>query len=272
MREEASTGEGSSPRNEANRSLQRAVSIIEVLAQAAEQGQEFVPLTSLAKRSGLAKSTVHRLLQGLDDAMFVSSDGGGGYRLGTGLVRIGDLARRSNRQLDPVADALRRLAAMTGDTAFYTERVGTIGVCVWREDGTGPFRNNVLAVGDRHPLGVGAGSLAILAALPPETAGTIQQENLRTFGPDAVDGRVLRSDPFTEALTSAREQGWALNAGTFVEESWAIGMAIPAADSGVHSALSVASIRSRLQEPRRTMIVEALHRECAALADSGALA
>ena len=50
-------------------------------------------------------------------------------------------------------------------------------VCVLREDGDYPLKTHVLLPGDRHPLGVGAGSLAILAALPDDEVDACLQAN-----------------------------------------------------------------------------------------------
>ncbi len=203
----------------------------------------------------------------------VGTTADGRYILGRSLVRKGELARQSHRSLADIADSVGRIAALTGDTAFYTERSGSIGICVWREDGNGPFRNNVLSVGDQHPLGIGAGALAILAALPEDEAERIQEDNLAVFDEETQAGRILRTPTFASALGEARAQGWAVNTGMVVDESWAVGVALPrdaalAPDSVTddlwlrpEGALSVASVRSRLQPPRLARIVEALRHE-----------
>ena len=61
--------------------------------------------------------------------------------------------------------SLQRLAQKTGDTAFASILEGTAAICVAREVGDFPIRTLTLSVGDRRPLGVGAGSLALLASL-----------------------------------------------------------------------------------------------------------
>lgn len=269
-------------RNDGNRSFRRAAVILDALARAQEHSGAPLSLTRLTEETGLAKSTVHRLLRALQDVGLVSGDGDGQYVLGRGLVRLGRLARGAHRDLDAIGDALARLAALTGDTSFYTERSGTIAVCLMREDGNGPFRNNVLAVGDRHPLGIGGGSLAILAALPPAEAARITEENLRAYGDDTEAGAILRSERYARALHEARSTGRAVNPGLVVDESWAVGVAVPppgrtSASEGAEpvpddereawGALSVASIRSRLQEPRLSQITAALRKEAAALAE-----
>lgn len=262
-------GEGSVQRNDVNRSFRRASAILDALARAVEADGTSLSLTELATEIGLAKSSVHRLLRGLLDVGLVGTAADGRYILGRSLVRKGELARQAHRSFADIAASVGRIAALTGDTAFYTERSGSIGICVWREDGNGPFRNNVLSVGDQHPLGIGAGALAMLAALPEDEAERIQEDNLAVFDEETQAGRILRTPTFASALDDARVQGWAVNTGMVVDESWAVGVALPhdaelASDStsdDLEGAFSVASVRSRLQPPRLARIVEALQHE-----------
>jgi DNA-binding IclR family transcriptional regulator len=48
---------------------------------------------------------------------------------------------------------------------FFTVRHGDESICLSRDEGDFPLRNQVQKPGDRFPLGVGAGSCAMLAAL-----------------------------------------------------------------------------------------------------------
>lgn len=250
-----------------NQSFQRAVAVLNGIAAQVADGRAEASLTALAKQTGMAKSTVHRLLRGLCEAGFAVPTPEGKYQLGRDLIRLGELSRTTNLAFASAVSSLRRLAAFTGDAVFYTERRGTVSLCVWREDGNGPFRNNILSVGDVHPLGVSAGALAILADLPEDEANQVMAENLMTFSPDTLAGSALRNEMFAHEYVEARQSGWALNTGWWVEDSWAVGMAIPGSvRDGGGAALSVATIRTRLQEPRRSQILAALRCEVELLA------
>ena len=52
------------------------------------------------------------------------------------------------------------------DSSFLSVRRDNYAVCLYREEGTYPVRTHALQAGLQHPLGVGAGSLAMLSALP----------------------------------------------------------------------------------------------------------
>lgn len=260
-------GRGTVDPNKDNRSFQRAVTLLDAIADAVVAGRSDISLSDLSARTSMAKSTAHRLLKGLGDAGFVEVGLKGRYKLGPELIRLGEISRRANPVADAVSDSLGRLAALTGDTIFYAERRGTLDECMRREDGDGPFRNNVLSVGDRHPLGITAGSLAMLAAMPEDEAERNLEENRMTFGPETRSGAVLRSEKFLRQYSAARRDEWAVNTGWWLEDSWAVAVAIPGSvGSGGGASLSVATIRSRLSGPRLEKTVIALKSEAELLA------
>src|SRR5262249_47985137 len=92
------------------------------------------------------------------------------YVLGPLTCQLGRIAIERVDLYKLSGPALTRLAAATGDTVFLIVRDGFESVCVERKSGTYPIKTFVVDVGTRRPLGVGAGSLAILATLPPEEA------------------------------------------------------------------------------------------------------
>ncbi|MEQ3553720.1 IclR family transcriptional regulator [Pseudonocardia nematodicida] len=239
-------------------SIQRALVLLDLVAVTARDRPGGVSLAELARTSGRPKGSVHRVLTALVHAGYVAQDPDtSGYRLGVQAAVLGELAGYGADRLgDAATDSLIRLADSSGDTTFLTVRRGSYALCTRRQEGSGPIRNNALAVGDRHPLGIGAGSLAILAALPDDEVAAA----LAATAP--ARRRYLRFDD--EALwhlvQRSRADGYALNDGRFVAGSWAIGVPLHDADGRVVAALSVASIEQRLGPERRAELAAELHR------------
>jgi len=131
-------------------------------------------------------------------------------------------------------------------------------VCTRREEGSGPIRSFALAVGDRHPLGVGAGSLAVLSALDDDEVEAVLAANaaiLQRHYP------LIDLDTLTSLVARTRESGFALNEGFAAPGSWAVGVVLRDAMGQPVAALSIASIEERLSGARRYELVEAMHRE-----------
>ena len=104
-------------------SVDRALSILEVLARAGEAG-----VTEIAAELGVHKSTAFRLVATLEAHRLVEQTGDRGrYRLGVGILR---LAGATTARLDLVQEArpiCRQLAADTGETVNVAVLVRQLG-------------------------------------------------------------------------------------------------------------------------------------------------
>jgi DNA-binding IclR family transcriptional regulator len=140
----------------------RAIALLKLVASSRSQQLRLVDLADLA---GLEKSTAHRLLQRLEQEGMLVRDGKTGYRVGPLAYELG-LAARPDSDLHEVSQpALNQLARSTGEMIFLVKRSGFQTVCLDRIDGDFPIRTLTRGIGDRHPLGAGAGGMAILAAM-----------------------------------------------------------------------------------------------------------
>lgn len=241
-------------------SLRRALVLLNVIGVMGQERPQGVALSDLSRVTGLPKPSVHRVLTALVETGYVERTADSGhYRLGMQARILGDMAGRAPEPLlDPCRDSLARLADLSEDTVFLTVRKGSFSVCVLREDGGGQIRNYALAVGDRHPLGIGAGSLAILSALAPEESDRELSANAEILARHypLIDVESLRN-----IVRRTRQEGYALNEGLVAPGSWAIGMEVRDKHRQPVAALSIATIEPRLLEPRRLDLVAAMRRE-----------
>lgn len=237
----------------------RASLILRALAEGAAEGMR---LSGVARATGLGKSTVLRLLKALIDVGYVEFDDRAKlYRMGYALFALGQAAGRFHL-VDLAAAGLDRLAARTGDTVFLSVRRGDAALCVDRRTGSFPIRTLTLSVGDRRPLGVGAGSLALLAFEPEAEVERILQANrAERAGYDAFDDDALRW-----MIGHARDKGYAFNDGRIVTAMNAVGVPVLDRAGQVVAALSVAAIQERMTPDRVAGLVEMLRTEAQALA------
>ena len=216
-------------------------------------------MTDLVTSSGLTKPTARRTLGALVRAGLLDQDDASRrYHLGAESCVLGMLAARRFGIHARAIDGLTRLSQATGDTAFLSVRRDLHIVCFHREEGPFPIRSHVLQVGDRHPLGIGAGSLAVLAALPDDeveraiAANTaIILEKYPAYSAGLLQSAVLRT----------RKEGYALNPGLLMKGSWGIGVAVCDPRGRPVYAISLAAIEDRLDEVRRLELIPMLKRE-----------
>ena len=238
--------------------VERALRLLSFVGRAAEAG---VSLAEVVRDSGLNKPTARRLLMALMRSRLVEQDGlSRRYYMGGELYVLGMLASRRHGLLDMAADSLRRLSAASTDTSFVSMRRDDYSVCLHREEGTHPVRTHALLSGDQNPLGVGAGSLAMLAALSDAEIDAILQ-HIEPVIAEHYPG--YSREIIWQDVASTRESGYALNPGRVISSSWGIGMAILLPDGRLAGALSMAAIDSRMGEARQLELAALLREEVA---------
>jgi DNA-binding IclR family transcriptional regulator len=240
------------------RSVERAAAVVQVVADGGAAGSR---LTAIAAATGLQKTTVHRLLATLVQLGWLEQDATtGAFHLGLGLVALGTAAANRHGLLDLANPRLLRLAELTADTVYLSVRIGARALCVDRVTGGFPIRTLTLGPGDRRPLGVGAGSLALLAWLPDEEIDPIITQSAAAGSGPLADPAVLH-----QLIDEARARGYAHNPGLIVPGASGVGVPVRGNDGRPIAALSVAAIDSRLAEPRRAQVVRWLTKEAAEL-------
>lgn len=237
-------------------SVDRALALLDLIARGPDEG---LALGALVAGSGLNKATVRRLLLALIRGGLVAQDGGTRlYHLGDQAQVLGARAARRPGLARVAGESVMRLAQETGDAALLSVRRGAFSLCLLREEGAWPIRTHALMPGQTHPLGVGAGSLAMLAALPDDEVRAVIAANAEQLarhypghGPEALVAQVAQT----------RTAGVALNPGRVIEGSWGLGVALFWPDGRLAGALSVAAVEARMRDDRRPALIRNLRAE-----------
>lgn len=245
------------PSDTGTQSVDRALMLLTLIGARGDQG---ATLAGLVTDSGLNKATVRRLALALIRAGMVEQDAACRYHLGAQMQVLGAQAARRPGLMAAAGESVMRLAQVTGDAALLSVRRGSSALCLMREEGGYPLRSHALVAGQAHPLGVGAGSLAMLAALPDDEADTI----LRAIAPVLADRYpALTPDRMRDLITRTRAEGVALNPGLVIEGSWGLGIALRHPDGRLAGALSVATVEARMRPDRLPDLTRHLRAEAA---------
>jgi DNA-binding IclR family transcriptional regulator len=239
-----------------SQSVDRALGLLSLVSYFGDQGGA---LSDIIEQSGLNKPTARRLLLALIRAGLLEQDPmTRRYYLGQEAYVLGTLATRRYGLLQISRDSLNFLSAKTQDTSFLSIQRDNYAVCLHREEGTYPIRTHALQAGYRHPLGVGAGSLAILAAMADDEIEAIlaanETELLAEF-PDLAPPQI-RAD-----IATARKNDFALNPGRILANSWGIGLAIRYPNGRPAGALSIAAIDIRMHPERQVELASLMRAE-----------
>ncbi|MEV0385014.1 IclR family transcriptional regulator [Nonomuraea sp. NPDC050643] len=244
---------------ESIQSIERAAAILEAVAAGDGHGRRLI---DIAADTGLRKATAHRILGTLAQVGLVEQDERTSrFHLGLRLFSLGMTAANRYGLADLASECMLRLAERTHDTVYLTVRSGNEAVCVDRVTGMFPIKTLSLNVGDRRPLGVGAGNLAMLAWLPDHEIREIVAAN----APRYPHFGKLDSATIMALVEESRELGYAFNDRLILAGMRAVGVPVMGHDERPVAALSVAAITERMSAARRADIVAWLAGEAKAL-------
>lgn len=236
----------------------RSFALLDAIAQRSPDG---VRVQELCEVLAIHRVTVHRLLKGLIDLGYVEQATNRRYHLGAASWSLG-LAASRRFDLAQAADrALTRAEEASSDTVFLMRRTGTFAICVARREGSYPVRLLVMDVGSRRPLGIGASSVAILAALEPREIEEVIRENRAAY----AEFGTRDPDMVRDLVRDARQRGFAFSPGAVIPEVHAIGVPVRDRAGRPVAALSIATVEARMREPRRSELAALLKDEAAAI-------
>jgi DNA-binding IclR family transcriptional regulator len=240
-------------------SVQRAFSVLRALAGTQAAGGR---VTHIAKTTGLTQATTHRLLQSLVAEHIVEQDSSSKlYRLSIDFFALAAQAGNSMDLRSVCRPYMLRLCASLADTIFLLVRSGFDAVCLDRSEGPLPIRSFTGDIGGRVPLGMGQGSLAILAFLPE----TEREEIIRYNVPRMREHGLFDEVYLRTEIERVRELGYGGRNTNLLDGMAGVGVPVLDREGRAVAALSVGTISARLGPERLPTVVAMLKREAKAI-------
>lgn len=225
-------------------SLSRGLQIIGILAD----GRNGLPLTEIARKAGLSKSSAHRLLQVLLQEGFVTQDGEvSHYRLSLKLLALSSnlIAGLGLDQLvRPLLEELSQATKQTVHLALWDSSVAVYAVYAQKIDPPSSIRM-YSQVGKRVPMYCTGLGKAILAFLPEERAKeVVAVEELKRHTPNTI----TKSTALLEHLSLIRSRGYALDEEEHEEGIRCIAAPLLDQQNRVLGAVSLATLAFRVDK------------------------
>lgn len=182
--------------------LAKAMTVVDALALHGEMSP-----AEISTVTGIARSTVYRLLGGLQEAGLVELRDESSASLTLKWTVLADDAQNAMTEWEPVAPALQAITDACGMTAFLSLRRGDETICIRWVQGTG-IDALVLRPGRTLPLHSGAAGRAALAALTEdEREEYLSRTPFKPFNHNSlVSRRALVAD-----VSWIRDRGYALS-------------------------------------------------------------
>jgi IclR family transcriptional regulator, acetate operon repressor len=211
--------------------------------------------TDLLRTTGLAKSTLSRLLSSLERHGLVTRSDDGVLRPGVVLTRFAHSGRPYDELIALAMPHLEVLSEATGETINLAVRVGHEVEQISQVDSTF-LMGNVNWVGLRLPLHCTALGKVFLAGGAPLPDGRLERRT-----PSTVSSRIR----LEAELAAVRDRGWAVADSELEPGLVAVAAPVHGADGGVVAALSISGPSVRIGRDQYDSLGHLLTREADAL-------
>ena len=243
-------------------SVERIFQLIEQLASLPAGAS----LQRLAQETGLAKSTVHRLLASLVSLGYAAQEPETGrYRLTLKMFELSSGIVNSMEIMDVAKAHLERLSQRTGEAVHLVIRDARDIVYIYKTE-SGPMRMSS-RVGLRSPLYCTGVGKAILATLPPEEVEDVwNHSSLKKL----TSRTVVDLTEMQDQLAEVRANGYAIDDEENEMGVRCVAVAIPGPDGRAESAFSISGLAPYMTPERiRRVAALALDTRTDILADLG---
>ena len=154
------------PTSQGVQSLERAFHLLELIAS---HHEACISQAAIQSASKLDRTTVHRMLSCLARHHYiVQTEIAGHWQLGLRSMGIGLQALAAPPVVNRLKSIMKRLARRSEDNVFLICRMGDQSYTLHMEQGVMAIPAYASLVGGTRLLGLGTGSMALLAALPDE--------------------------------------------------------------------------------------------------------
>jgi len=230
-------------------SVFRTISLIRAVSKYNEKGAR---LSKIAQETNLHVATARRILSVLVSEGFMTFNPVTKlYHLGMEMYHLGGMAHQVHIR-DIFRPLIEQIAVETEDTVFLLIRSGYDVLCVDLVEGKFPIRTMTISIGDRRPLGIGAGSLALIAFLGAKEFEQILAVN----GPRYPQYNGITAATIQVLAADSQKQGYVVSRGLFHDGVTSLGIPIFQKNGDLVAVITVAAIDKRMDNRRQKKIVE----------------
>ncbi len=231
--------------------ISKACGLLNIVAR----HQNGLSLTDLSNQTGLHPTTAYRILQALVlEGLLIQDEDSGRYRLGYGLIKLGEQAKRSNDLIRIAAPHVKKLAELWGETVLLdTINRNFDVVTVYSQ--VSSYRLGIILNSDKPiPAHCLAAGKILLAGLPPQRLDDYLNQNFIQYTPQTITD----ADKIRETLEIVRRQGYSLNLEEYEVSFNAVGAAVRDSNQRVVAAVSVGGPSTRLTPALLSAVIESV--------------
>lgn len=242
-------------------SVQKAIQILKCIQENQEKGLRLVDVCALLQ---LEKPTALRLLKQLLQEQLVTRHARTRkYYLGDYCHQLSQIVTTHSSLSNRYSPLLKRISARTEDASFLVVIQDLDTLCIAREVGSYPIQALAIPVGNRQPIGVGAGGLAMLSDFDQDLCRHYLLANRARF----LKYKSLTLEAMTMRIEKARKKGYAVIGSHAVNRVTGVGVSLKSKEGEIIGGISVAALDNRMTQKRQENVAQIIKEEIAAFLD-----
>ena len=216
-----------------------------------------IGLSDLARRAGIDKATVHRMMGSMTDAGLVEQRSDSKlYRLGAGVLRLARVRETCFPVSSIFQSGVDALSEKTGETAHASLISGRALATIAISESTRSTRVSLIS-GEILPLHSTASGMAIFAFGPPDLVKRALKDQLEA----KTERTLTEANAFAPILERVQKQGYSAADQTNEDDVYGIAVPVFDCDGLACGALAVATPAHRMTDDLKRTIVSALMEE-----------
>lgn len=201
-------------------------------------------VTLIASETGVPRSSVYRLIEGLAAVGMVRTDASGQIRLSERWLHLADAARKGFSEWQEQITQLDAITAHTGHTSFLSIPTTTGAACIaWS-----PASNLIvlsLRPGRELPFNIGAAGRLLFAQIPDEDRG----DRLEQYDfVEHTEKSIVTRDALLADAEAIRGRGWVLSDEDVTPGISAIGVPVRSTGKGSLGCISISGLAQDIQD------------------------
>jgi DNA-binding IclR family transcriptional regulator len=216
---------------------------LDIMLALGEVGLEGLSLAEISMQVGSAKSAAHRTLVAMIAKGFAEqAQRYGYYRLGPAILMLARRQERLEPQVQKFRPGMAEFARRTGFTVYLLIQSGVDAICA-EMISRSTRRQFTMGVGARVPMGIGAGSLALMSLLSEDAVHQILEANADRYLKHPSVHPINR-DVILSQIIEAKQHGYAVNPGHYFGQG---GIGLPCAATAPNDVNMAVSFNAPLE-------------------------
>ncbi len=207
----------------------------------------------IAQRSGIPKSTVHRIVSSLSEWNLLEIGRDGKCRLGLKLFQLGSLVLYKMDVRKEALSFLKELSARRGTTVHLAIRNGNQAIYIEKIERPDSFVQ-YSQVGKHLPLHCTGIGKVLAADLPEETAGSLMGQNFSRY----TEHTITKLAVLLKHLKGVREKGYAVDNEELISGVKCVAAPVFDYKGVVVAGVSLSTMSSRIDETEVQILAEDL--------------